>query len=254
MPRNIGRHARDECGQPLDLITRIVESGDQQRDDLDPEVHRMQAADGVENRTDASAELAVVPIVEALEIDFVEIHPGLQILEHLWRPVAVGHVSRRQSRRSGFLEDGDRPLARDQGLVVGADDDLRPLTQRILDEALGVGFERRRHGVGIAQRLRRHPVLTVRTVQIAAEHPEAVRQRTGMRVEERLLLVGIALHAVEVQQKNKQTSALVEADLAHANRAFRQRTAMSARVAAQTSVGQRFVELAFTRLTREDLS
>ena len=40
--------------------------------------------------TDASAEFVVMAIVEALEINFVEIEPRAQIFEHLRRAVAVG--------------------------------------------------------------------------------------------------------------------------------------------------------------------
>ena len=104
-----------------------------------------------------------------------------------------------ETGRLRFLEHRDRPLAGDQRLVVGADDDARALPQRIADER----FRRWRSSGGataarIAQRLRRHPVLAVAAVQVAAEHAEAVGERARMRVEERLLLDRIALHAADV--------------------------------------------------------
>ena len=86
-------------GQPRQLVARVVEAGNQQRDDLDPEAHRVQAADRVEDRLEAAAELAVVAIVEALEIDLVEIDPRPQVLEHLRRAVAVRHEAGRRGRR-----------------------------------------------------------------------------------------------------------------------------------------------------------
>ena len=98
VPRNVGRHAGDELGQAHQFVARVVEPGNQQRDDLDPEVHRVQPPDGVENRREPSAELAVVAIVEALEIDFVEIDPRPQVLEHLRRAVAVRHEAGRRDR------------------------------------------------------------------------------------------------------------------------------------------------------------
>ena len=53
----------------------------------------MNAADGFEDWTDTSAEFVIVAIVEAFEIDFVEIKPGAQIFEDLRRAVAVGDES-----------------------------------------------------------------------------------------------------------------------------------------------------------------
>ena len=75
-----------------------------------------------------------------------------------------------------------------------------------------------------------------------------------MRVEERLLLDRIALHAADVAPRHQQPAALVEAHLADADRALGQRTAVAARVAAQPAVGQRVVQLALARLAREHLS
>ena len=106
---------------------------------------------------------AVVPIVEALEVDLVEIDPRADVLEHLRRAVAVRHVAGREPGGLRFLEDGDRPFAGDQRLVVGADDRrARPGAARRATSASGEAVERRRDRRRIAQRLRRHPVLAVR--------------------------------------------------------------------------------------------
>ena len=104
--------------------------------------------------------------------------------------------------------------------------------------SLGRRAQRRRDRGRIAQRLRRDPVLAVRAVQIAAEHAEAVGERAGIRVEERLLLDRIALHAADVAPRHAAAGRRVEAHLADADRAVGQRTAVAARVAAQTAVGQ----------------
>src|SRR4029079_2077887 len=95
---------------------------------------------------------------------------------------------------------------------------------------------RRRDGVRIAQRLRRDPVLAIRAVQIAAEHPEAERERAGMRVEERFLLDWIALHAADVPPGDVQRPTLVVADLAHTERPIGNRAAMPAREAPQPAL------------------
>ena len=79
VPRNIGRHLGHEPRQAVDFVARVVEAGNQQRDDLEPDAHRVQLTDRVENRSDPPAELTIVAIVEALEIDLVEIDPRPQI-------------------------------------------------------------------------------------------------------------------------------------------------------------------------------
>ena len=90
-------------------------------------------------------------------------------------------------------------------------------------------------------------------MQIAAEHPEAVRQRAGIRVEERFLFDRVALDAADIAPRHAKPAPLVEADLADANRAFGEGTLMPAGVAAQTSVRQHVVQLAFARFAREYL-
>ena len=87
-------------------------------------------ADGVEDRLEPAAELAIAAIVEALEVDLVEIDVRPEVLEHLRRAVAVRHEPGHQARRARLLEDGDGPLGRDERLVVGADDDPRALVER----------------------------------------------------------------------------------------------------------------------------
>ena len=94
------------------------------------------------------------------------------------------------------------------GSLYVRDDELRALAKRVLHERLRCGVARRRDRVRIAQRLRCHPVLAVAAVEIAAEHAEAVGQRAGIDVEERLLLDGIALHAADVAPRDVQPSAL----------------------------------------------
>jgi hypothetical protein len=91
-------------------------------------------------------------------------------------------------------------------------------------------------------------------VEIAAEHAEAVGECARVRVKEWFLLDRIALHAADVTPRHQQAAALVEAHLADANRPFRQRTAVPAREAAQSSVRQCFVEVALARFAREHLS
>src|SRR5215813_12987677 len=115
-------------------------------------------------------------------------------------------------------------------------------------------MERRRDGGRIAQRLRRHPVLAVTAMEIAAEHAEAVRQRPRMHMKKWLLLDRVALHAADVAPGYVQLPIAVEAYLAHADRTVGERATMSARVTAEPAVRQSFVQIAFTRFAREHLS
>ena len=64
----------------------------------------MQAANGVEDRPDASAQFVVVAIVEALQIDLVKIDPRTQVFEHLRRAVAVGDEAGDQARGLASLK------------------------------------------------------------------------------------------------------------------------------------------------------
>ena len=73
----------------------------------------MDAADAVEDRSNAAAEFVVVAVVETFEIDFVEIEPGAQVFENLRRGVAVGNEAGDESGGFGLLENGYRPFAGD---------------------------------------------------------------------------------------------------------------------------------------------
>ena len=70
-------------------------------------------------------------------------------------------------------------------------------------------------------------------MKVTAEHPEAEGQRSGMGMEERFLLNGIALHARDVSPRHAQTAAVIETNLAHAHRAVGDGAAVAARVAAK---------------------
>src|SRR4051812_16338350 len=70
-------------------------------------------------------------------------------------------------------------------------------------------------------------------MQVAAEHAEAERESTRIGVEERLLFDGVALDAGDVSPRHAQPAVVIEAHLAHAERAGRDRTLMPARVTPQ---------------------
>ena len=205
----------------------------------------MQAANGVEDGLQAATQLVIVALIETLQIHFVEVEPWAQVFEHLRSAVAVGDESGNQSGRFGFLHDGDGPLGGDERLVVGADQHLRALLQRVAHQGFGRGFERCRDRLRIAEGLRGHPVLAVGAVEIAAEHAEAVGECSGIGVEEGLLLDGVALHAADVSPGDIEGAVAIETNFADARLTFGDRAAVSASETAHTVPIELFVQVTF---------
>ncbi len=79
-------------------------------------------------------------------------------------------------------------------------------------------------------------------MQVAAQHAEAVSECSGISVEKRLLLDGIALGARHVSPGNKQRAAAVVADLADAWLALGDGATMAAGKAAHPAIIELFVE------------
>ena len=130
MPGYVRRDTGQEFRQALYFVVGVIETRNQQRHYLHPEAHFAELADSIENRLEPSPELPVMPVVETLEVYLVQIHPWFQEVEHLGGAVSVRDKSRHQPGLLRLFEDGDRPLTRDQRLIVGADHDLAALFQR----------------------------------------------------------------------------------------------------------------------------
>jgi len=73
-------------------------------------------------------------------------------------------------------------------------------------------------------------------------------------VKEGLLLDRIALDAADITPGHQESSAAIEPHLADADCALGQGTAVAAGVAAKSTVGQTFVQIAFVCLARQHLS
>jgi hypothetical protein len=84
--------------------------------------------------------------------------------------------------------------------------------------------------------LRCYPVLTIGAVEIAAEHAEAVGERSGTGVEEWFLFDWVALSAGSVSPGDVERAAAVVADFADSGLAFGDGTAMSTSEAAHAIV------------------
>src|SRR2546422_795003 len=192
-----------------------------------------------------ATQLAVAFIVHRLEVDLVAVGPRADVVEDLGGGVAVRDERRLQPLGPGHLEDVHRPLGRDERLVVGGADELRPLPERQAHQRVrsDVGREHAR-GV-VAQRLRREPVLAVTAMEITAQHAERQGVRAGERVEERLFLSGIALQGGHVAGRHLQRPILVEAHLAEAPAPGLHETAVAAGEAAHRAVGPPLDQLAF---------
>ncbi len=215
----------------------------------------MQPLDRLEDRRQPSTELAIVLVVEALEVDFVEIDVRPDVLEHARGAVSVGDETSDEPGPARLLKDLHRPFGSDERFVVGGDEQFRPLSQRVCNERRRADVSRWRDRLRIAQCLRCHPVLTIRAVEIAAEHAEAVGQRARVGVKERLLLDGIALHAADVTPWHEEPAATVKPHFAHAHRALGNRALVATGVAAQTATLERLDKLRrrFARALGEQL-
>src|SRR5215469_1842338 len=128
----------------------------------------MQAANRVQDWLQPPTQLVIVAIIKTLKVNLVEIHPRSQVLQDLRSAVSVGNEGSQQSGVTGFLEDRHRPFAGDQRLIVGAHQNLGALLKSLLHQSLGCGRQRLNNRSRVTQGLRRYPVLTVTTVQIAA--------------------------------------------------------------------------------------
>ena len=79
-------------------------------------------------------------------------------------------------------------------------------------------------------------------MQIAAQHAEAIGERTGIRVKKWLFLDRVTLGSGGVSPGDVERAAAIVADFAHAGLAFGDGAAMSASKAAHAVVGELLVE------------
>src|SRR6185503_7373946 len=89
VPRDIRRYGSNEVSSATQFIFGIVESRNDQCDDLFPETTFVDHLYRFENVVDDAAELAIVLVVHRLQIDLVTISPGSQVIEHLRGGVTV---------------------------------------------------------------------------------------------------------------------------------------------------------------------
>src|SRR5262249_47080067 len=213
----------------------------------------MQAPNRVQDGLQAPAELVIVAIIEALEVNFVEINPVPQVLQDLWSPVPVRHEGRQQPGCTGFLEARHRPFAGDQGLIVRAHQDLGALLKRLPHELLRCSSQWGNNRLRVTKGLGCYPILTVATVQVTAQHSEAVGQCPGIGVEEWLFFDRVALHYTCVAPRNVQGSASVVANFTDAGLAFRNGAAVTTSKTAHPAAVQFFVKFTLVHILVNDI-
>lgn len=91
-------------------------------------------------------------------------------------------------------------------------------------------------------------------MEVAAQHAEAVGQGSGIGVEERFLLNGVALHTTHITPGNVELTAAVEPDFAHTGLAVRDGAAVAAGEAPHAIAVELFIELALTDVFIKDVS
>src|ERR1035441_5726645 len=152
-----------------------------------------------------------------------------------------------------MAKDLDGPFGGDQRLVVGADHHARAVTERRLDQLPRGRRLPRSDSLRIANGLRRHPVLAIGAVQVAAEHAETQGGGARAHVVEGLLLDGVALHRLHISPGHIQLAVAMEADLADSGVAFGYRTAVAAGVAADAAIVDPLPQVPFADVARQTL-
>jgi hypothetical protein len=91
-------------------------------------------------------------------------------------------------------------------------------------------------------------------VEVAAQHSEAIGKRSRIGVKEGFFLDGVALHAPYIAPRNVESPATVEAHLANAGLAVRDRAGMPAGKTAHAILVELLVKLARASAVVKDLT
>jgi hypothetical protein len=132
-------------------------------------------------------------VVEALQVDLVEVDVWADEVEDFGGAVTVGDVAADEAAGADLLEDFYGPFAGDERFVVGGDDDGRAVFEGELGELFRRAEPREADGLVVAERLGGDPVLAVAAVVVAAEHAEGEGVAGGEGVVEGFFLDGVDL-------------------------------------------------------------
>jgi len=233
VPGDVRGDAGDELSNILQFFGAVVESRDDQGDNLDPESHGFEALDGVEDGLEGAAEVVVVGVVEGFEVHFIQADAGAEKVEDFGAGVSVADESADDVVLTGQGKDSHGPIGGDERFIVGADDDGGVVVDGHLDDLVcfaevGIG-----DGALVAEDLAADPVLAVGTVEVATEHAEGEGLASGECMEEGLFFDGIDLESCDIAAGRAQFPVAVEAYFADAGAAFADEAAVSARETTQ---------------------
>jgi hypothetical protein len=111
----------------------------------------------------------------------------------------------------------------------------------------------RRDSGSIAKGLRRHPILAIAAMEIAAKHSETHRQRSGKGMEERLFLYRIELQGSDIAMRYEKFAAAIESNPANAVQAIKNDASVAARKAPQLPTFKLLVKLALPRKALQNI-
>jgi len=207
----------------LQFVIRVIEAGDHERDNFQPESISCSRRIAVQDRLQPPAELVIVR--------------SSKLLGQLCRgqPRGTGYSStcgyhfRWRQRPSTILLHGLLKTATAHSLVINGSLYVLTRTWR-LDEELAVPLLRGApNGETTAFRSRSawtYPILAIGTVQVTAQHSEAVRQAPGCAWEDGFFSIG-RLHYTGRNPRGRTGSASVVANLADARLALRDGAAVT---------------------------
>src|SRR5207253_6280280 len=89
VPGDAGREAGEEMCDVAQLFVAVIEAGNDQGDDLEPEAHLVHHLDPVYDVLELAAQGTVVLVAKGLEVDLVEIGEGADVLEDFPRGIAI---------------------------------------------------------------------------------------------------------------------------------------------------------------------
>lgn len=124
MPGGVDTQVRsDEGGQLFKLYGIVIETGDEQGRDLQPDAAPLHAPQGVQNGFQAPTALLVVEVVvEGLEVHVGRVHIGDRCFQGIGAHEAVGHPDVFQAGGVGVFGGGVGELEVDGGFGVGVGD------------------------------------------------------------------------------------------------------------------------------------
>ncbi len=240
----------DPLRQLFGFLDRIVQGGDDQVGELEPDVGLpLQPGQVLQHRLQVrQRDPAVEVLRERLQVHVRRIDVVVDVEEGLPGDVAVGDHHQVQALGPGRLGDVHHVLAPDGGLVVGAGDRRAAVLLRHRHHLFGLqplGV----HLVGL--RLGNVPVLAEEAAHVAARRPHGENLGAGQEVAERLLLDGVDLDGGRLRVPQVvERAPLVRPDEAEARLALADVAVPRAQVAVQPPVRVALPPAGFLRLRR----